>query len=175
MHDQPPRQAKLKTDEEIESAVEECCDGMYRLALSYCDCAQAQDIVQEAFLRYMRSDQAFHDGDHRKAWLYRVVINLCKDYHRSWWQKMRTDYPRNDPAPANEENNEILDLVRSLPSKEASVLYLHYYESLSADQIAQILNCRPGTVYSLLSRGRGHLKVILSREHGKEDLHDRRR
>lgn len=169
MHVQPSGLVRQKTDEEIESAVSCCADGMYRLALNYCDCAQAQDIVQEAFLRYMRSDRTFDDAEHRKAWLYRVVINLCKDYHRSWWQKMRAEYPKNDPAIRDEEPDEILDVIRSLPSREASVIYLHYYESLSADQIAKILGCRPGTVYSLLSRARSHLKSILCNENGKED------
>ena len=50
------------------------------------------------------------------------------------------------------------------PAREASAIYLHYYENLPAREIAKILKCREGTVYSLLSRGRSHLKTILEAE-----------
>lgn len=155
-----PGNSKFKRkDEEIEKVVQLYSDGMFRLARNHCTKDQAQDIVQEALLRFVCTDKEFNNPEHMKAWLYRVVLNLCTDYHRQWWQKMRSDYPESESAASNDkEDDEILSLIHSLPAKEATAIYLHYYEEASAEQISQIMKCRPGTVYSLLSRGRSHLK-----------------
>ncbi len=155
--------------ENIEDVVRQFADGMYRLAMHHCDPVQAQDIVQEAFMRLMNTHRTFQNSEHLKAWLYRVVLNLCTDYHRHWWQKMRSEYPTvepafKDPSLFDSAQMDLLAKIRKLPAREASAIYLHYYENLPAREIAKILKCREGTVYSLLSRGRSHLKTILEAE-----------
>lgn len=162
-----PQTARL-SNEDIEAVVRRHADGMYRLALHHCDRCQAQDIVQEALLRFIQSEKVFKDEEHQKAWLYRVVLNLCTDYHRHWWQKMRSDPPVQEPAASRPEQPAVLEEIRLLDFREGTAIYLHYYESMTAAEIAGILKCRTGTVYSLLSRGRAHLRQLLENEERKE-------
>ena len=49
--------------------------------------SNADDIVQKAFLQLVRLRPNFKNDEHAKAWLLRVAINLCKDQHRSMWQR----------------------------------------------------------------------------------------
>ena len=64
---------------ELEEAVEKYSDVMLRCAYAYCgNMADAEDVVQEAFIRYIRRSPEFKDEQHRRAWLLRVVINLSK-------------------------------------------------------------------------------------------------
>ena len=65
-------------------------------------------------------------------------------------------------AEIPESHREVLEAVLSLPGKYKDAIYLHYYEGYSAAEIGQILGKKENTVYSLLSRGRGMLKDILT-------------
>lgn len=161
----------MRSEQEMEFVMASYADSMYRLALHSCLFAQAQDVVQDALIRYMKSDTLFNDEEHRKAWLFRVVLNLCTDYHRHWWQKFRQDDPeqrllQNSAQSAEERIEEygVLEYVRKLPRREAIAVYLFYYEQMPVDQICAVLECRSGTVYSLMTRGRQKLKKMMEKD-----------
>ena len=94
------------SQQEIERVVERYSDSLLRLVMHHVkEQAQAQDIVQDVFLKYMKHTAAFTDEAHEKAWLYRVTINACNSYHRHWWQKMRSAMPLSLPQPPEQENS----------------------------------------------------------------------
>ena len=71
---------------DIERIVETYSDLLLRLAIHHVkNMAEAQDVVQDVFLKYMKKNPKFDSLDHEKAWFYRVCINRCKDYQRHWW------------------------------------------------------------------------------------------
>lgn len=148
---------------EIERVVELYSDSLLRLAMHHVDnLAQAQDIVQDVFLKYVKHNKSFHDPDYEKAWLFRITINLCKDYHKHWWQKKRSDFPRNASLLTNDADS-ILYEIRKLPRNQRNTIYLKYYEEMDTKEIAKILNAPEGTVSSWISRGKKALRKELTK------------
>ena len=63
-------------------------DAVYRLCYSYMkNAADAEDMVQETFLRLIRSGKSFENDRHERAWLIVTASNLCKDQLKHWWRK----------------------------------------------------------------------------------------
>ena len=96
----------------------------------------------------------------------RVAINDCKDFLKSFFRRntvpmqavmeLEAEIPR--------DHQDVLEAVLALPKRYKDVIYLHYYEGYTANEIGQILGKKENTVYSLLSRGRGMLKKELGGE-----------
>lgn len=133
---------------------------VYRLALLTCgDEAAAEDVLQEVFLRLLRSLSTF--DPQRSAfttWLYRITLNQCfqmQRRQRRWWA-LSEDLPlaARSSSPANETNDR-LDLeqaLRRLSPKLRSVLVLRYFLDLSYEEIGQVLQIPLGTVKSRLNQ-----------------------
>ena len=125
--------------------------------------ADADDAVQDTYLRYCSYDKEFTDEDHIRAWLLRVAINRARDQKRSFWEKHRVsweDYMETLSFEAPEDKS-LFEAVMSLPAKYRTVIHLFYYEDYSVARIAEILHSREGTVKSQLNRGRQLLKTKL--------------
>ena len=123
----------------------------------------ADDVVQDTFLKYWNTDQDFADENHIKAWLLRVAINRSRDLLRSFWHRKKVpweDYMEELPF-AEPEDKDLFEAVMELPRKYRVTIHLHYYEDLSVSEIAGILHTTEGTVKSQLSRGRKLLKTKL--------------
>ena len=81
---------------DIERIVETYSDVLLRLAVHHVsDFSQAEDIVQEVFMKLVRYPRFFKDEEHERAWLFKVTINCCHDYQRKWWQSKRNKLPEN--------------------------------------------------------------------------------
>lgn len=123
----------------------------------------AEDIVQEVFIRLAKSGDAFRDESHKKAWLIRVTINACRDLNRF------TAFRRHQPleeypyisTDGGLERCELLELIRKLPEAKRNAVYLFYYEGMSIDEIAEATGKSPGTVGSDLHRARKMLRLEL--------------
>ena len=129
---------------------------------------EAEDITQEVFLKLHASPQNFENDDHMKAWLLRVTVNRSKNFRKSFLFS-RTSGIDEIPESAlkcefTEEENEIRELIKNLPEKYASVIYLYYYEGFNVREIAEILEKSENTVSSLLQRGRRKLRTEIERE-----------
>lgn len=125
--------------------------------------ADADDAVQDTYLRYCSYDKEFTDEDHIRAWLLRVAINRARDQKCSFWEKHRVsweDYMETLVFEAPEDKS-LFEAVMSLPAKYRTVIHLFYYEDYSVARIAEILHSREGTVKSQLNRGRQLLKTKL--------------
>ena len=136
------------------------------------DPVEAQDAVQEAFLRVWRFRDAIPAGDARKAWLYRVVVNACVSRIRA--EKSRTGkddgdlgletLPDREPTPhdAAERSQlagDVLAALAELPEPLRVPLVLRYYVGLSEKEIAIAIDRRPGTVKSRLYDARQRLAL----------------
>lgn len=143
------------------SAVEQYQNMVYRIALHYFgNPHDAEDIVQETFLRLYRQEQSFESPEHLRRWLMRVTVNLCKDTLKSPWRKRSVAL---DQVPEQLffdrlEQRELYQEVMSLPEKYRTILNLYYYEELSTKEIAELLRMRQTTVTTRLSRARSLLK-----------------
>ena len=159
----------LRTRESFDAVMRKYADMVYRLAYSRTGSTfDADDILQEVFLRYIRADKTYNDEEHRKAWLIRITINCTRSFASSAWNRHR-DYSEpdgnegaEDPAiSASETRSDVMDALLELPEKYRTVIYLFYYEDMSVSRIADSLGITESNVKTRLSRGREMLKEKL--------------
>lgn len=150
--------------EDFEAVVKKHENTLYRASLAItgntCD---AQDMVQEAFLRAYKDAPEFEADEHEKAWLLRVTINLCNSRLRSPWRRRRAPLLESYPA-AEPEQHELLEQIMRLPPKYRTVIHLFYYEGYSVKDISKLTGQKESTVRSHLSRARQKLKSILKED-----------
>jgi len=133
--------------------------------------AEAEDLVQEAFVRAAAAGTRFQRVDNPEAWLRRTAINL----HRKRWRKMRNFgriRPRLEIPPADlpglDEHLAVIEALRRLPEAQREAVALHHLADLPVMEIADLLGVPEGTVKSRLMRGREALAALLSEEAGHE-------
>ncbi len=138
-------------------------DMVYRLAVARVkNKYDADDILQEVFLRFIKCKDKVENDEHLKALLIRITINCSKSLLTSSWFK-RTE-PLSETLSVWDEYSDTLDAVLRLPQKYRTVIHMHYYMGYSVDEIASILKSKPSTVKSWLHRARQKLKLDLEGE-----------
>ena len=174
-----PRKGKEKMDrlslvtrESFEAVMHRYSDMVYRLALSRTgNPADADDIFQEVFLRYIRADKTYNDEEHRKAWLIKITINCTKSFLTSAWNRHR-DFAEPDENTGAydkrisdiETKSEVYGAVLKLPAKYRTVIHLFYYEDMPVNEICTVMGAKQNTVLSWLRRGRKALKKMINEE-----------
>ena len=125
--------------------------------------SNAEDIVQETFIRYLKHAPQDMDEQHEKAWLIRVASNQVKDIHRSWWNRKTTQLQEDQAIVQFESqtNTTLLEYIRKLSKGSRHAIYLFYYEGYSISEIASIYEVSENTVASWLHRGRKQLKEMM--------------
>ena len=151
----------MSTAEELVSKYENM---LYRVALSHTGIREdAEDMVQETFLRWLTARPEFENEEHEKAWLLRVIINLCNNLVKK--RGRRGEIELLDIYPAKtEEEQELMELVMKLPPNHRDAIYLFYYEGYSTKEIAEIMDAEESTVRSWMLRGRRQQKGWLEDE-----------
>lgn len=135
-------------------------DMVYRLAFARVkNKYDADDILQEVFLRFIKCKDNVENDEHLKALLIRITINCSKSMLTSSWFK-RTE-PLSESLSVSDEYSDTLDVVMRLPQKYRTVIHMHYYMGYSVEEIAVILKSKPSTVKSWLHRARQKLKIYL--------------
>ena len=123
----------------------------------------AEDIVQEVFIRLAKNGNAFRDESHKKAWIIRVTINICRDMNR--FTAFRQFQPLEEypyvSTDGGMERCELLELIRRLPEAKRNAVYLFYYEGMTIEEIAAATGKSAGTVSSDLHRARKMLRLEL--------------
>jgi RNA polymerase sigma-70 factor, ECF subfamily len=152
-------------------------DPVYGMTLRFVRSARdAEDIAQEAFLRAYRGLDGFKGDAQFSTWLYRIAWNLCADWLRRNRKPGRATLAIDDATGiadgrlgleeellAAEQRREVRQALDRLDEKYRSVLILLYYQRLTYDQIAGILDVPLKTVETRLYRARKLLKDLLQR------------
>jgi RNA polymerase sigma-70 factor (ECF subfamily) len=153
----------------------------------------AEEVVQDAFVRAYNAMSDFRGDSSLETWLHRITVNLARNkYH---WNRRRgdginislSDNREPDEAEAadvdlpdsrlqpgqqmekDELNANILHAIHYLPKKMRETMVLRHLEDMPYEKIAELLDCRVGTVKSRLARGRELLRVYLAAlEEGKD-------
>lgn len=143
---------------------------VYRLAYARTGSrADAEDVMQEAFLRLVRHRPAFDSEAHAKAWLLRVASNCAADLFRLPWRKREEPLDEDVSAPEEPGEGSVTQAVLSLPARYRIPIHLYYYEGYSVAEIADITGKSEGTVKSHLFRARALLRDKLKEEDCIED------
>ena len=127
--------------------------------------SEAEEVVQDVFLKLVEKQPDFQSPEHEKAWLLKVTVNRCKSRLRlHWWKKT---IPLLDVYPAqNGQQLTLMETVLSLPSPYRAVIHLFYYEGYSAREIAEMTGKKESAIRQQLTRARRMLKDFLEGEEG---------
>lgn len=150
------------TNTTAEHLLEVYGDAILRMAYSYLhNMADAEEVVQDTLIQYLKETPTFNGPTHEKAWCLRVAANLAKN--RIKYNNVRMADELNDELVAEEREDLafVWDAVKALPDKYREVIHLFYHEGYSTAEIAKILDRNEATVRSHLARGREQLKNIL--------------
>ena len=155
---------------------------VYRVAIQITkNHEDANDVMQDTFLKVYESIHSFRKDAAFETWLYRIIVNhatnLVKHRERRRESPLsvisemeihpdlrRTADLANNPhlnAERKERQRWVTQAVNSLPLKQRTVVILHEFEGLTHPEIASILNCSEGTVRSRLHYARHKLKDLL--------------
>lgn len=155
----------MRTEQEVNRVISLYSDTVKRLCVirlkNYDD---TQDIFQNVFLKYALSSVQFDSDEHEKAWFIRVTINACNDWFRDFFRKntVSLDEALKKSTEESKDTSHVLQAVLSLPKKYRDVIYLHFYENMTAPQISKILKINVNTVYTHITRSKELLKERLS-------------
>ncbi len=154
----------------IDELFQAYADMVYRLAfLRTRSSADAEDVLQEVFVRCLRSRPHWRDDEHRKAWFIRVTLNCTKSLVTSAWR--RHTAPLESAAPDADalltemrEETGVYGVVLDLPEQYRTVIHLHYYEGYGLREIAALTGSTEAAVKSRLFRARELLRQRLKGE-----------
>ena len=159
---------------DLEQTIEKYSDLIYRTNfLILRNSHDAEDVMQDTFIKYMRTDVEFRDEEHKKAWLLKVSQNKCKDMLR--FHKVHAYIPYEeiqeyiipDDFVDVEDIEEVIDIAK-LSYKYKTVILIHYIEGYSVKETAEILGITETAVKSRLKRAREKLKGTFEKVYKEE-------
>lgn len=139
------------------------------------DRAQAEDVVQDAYLQAWKSFHRFEAGTNCRAWLYKILFHCIQHYRRKWFRPgvlvpmdsyTEATAAYSPPIPEHLTDEDLLAAVENLPVEFRAVIVLVDVEEFAYREAAEILNVPIGTVMSRISRGRRLLREQLATEFG---------
>lgn len=156
------------TNDDFENAVKRNNQRLFLIALAFTKSAyDAEDILQNVFLKLLKHSKNFTDQKHLDKWLTVVCVNESKNYIKSLFRKHQSIDDCEIVSPDSFENSmqsDLYNVVMSLPKKDRTVIHLFYYEDMSIKEISSILKLTESTVKTRLNRARKKLKEMLGDE-----------
>ena len=151
---------------------------LYRVAYSVLrNAADAEDAVQEAFMRVLRHRETLEEVRDQRVWLIRIVWNIVLDRKRRAKTRPETDdvaelarvlpaggLSAEERAAAAQHHARVLACVEQLPAKERQVLMLSAFEELTSVEIASVLGITESSVRSRLFRARNLMAGLLDHQ-----------
>lgn len=153
------------SEEEIEELVEQYSSLIFRISYCIlCNPQDAEDAVQETFLRYLTKAPEFVSEEHRKAWLIRVSANISKNMQMFKLRRETVSIDDIENVGIARDDFELFELIMSLPAKYKIVMALYYVEGYKSKEIAEIIDVNEAAVRKRLQKGRELLKVEFEKE-----------
>lgn len=130
----------------------------------------AEDLTQDIFVKCYKSLHTYKGNSNLKTWLWRIAINHCKDYLKSWYNKKvivtEDDFTYMESQKESveqiviqsAEDSRLASAVMNLPIKYREVIYLFYYEELSIKEIAIVIDVKENTIKTRLKKAKELLK-----------------
>jgi len=161
----------LMTEETFRTFYEQTARPVWAyLARTTGDDRLADDLLQEAYYRFLRTRASFESDDHRRNYLFRIATNLGRDHRRRPRHDERVFVEASEPAhlPADSHTADRavrrLDLARAMEQmkpRERSMLWLAYAQGFSHEEIAAVLGVKKSSLKALLYRARQRLLGLL--------------
>ncbi|MFC7062850.1 sigma-70 family RNA polymerase sigma factor [Halobacillus seohaensis] len=161
----------MSRDQSINKIVENHYASLLRTARCYVkETMTAEDMVQEALLKAYERFDSFKKGNSMKAWVFRIMINHCKDYLRSYsnrnvtpWEDQwlfNTESNVQNPLEIiveKEEYDHIHEAIDHLKPDYHEAVHLYYFNDLSVKQMSHVLHMNENTLKTRMKRARDYL------------------
>lgn len=152
----------LSPEQTLEEWMNQYSNVLGRIAYSYVrDRGSIEDLLQNTFLKAYRSMNQLSDQQNPFPWLAKILSNECKDFKKRRWREIvspvlpeMSTRSTEDTWLQNDESEQIYEIVLSLPEKYRIPLVLFYFEELSNQEIADILQTTSGAIRTRMTRGR---------------------
>ena len=157
----------VRPAQELDRLVEQYQVAVLRTCYLYLhDRSQAEDAVQETFLKVYRNLGSFRGECSEKNWIMKIAMRVCYDMNRSGWARFfnRRVTPEMLPeasVPFEELDDALASAMMRLPLRLREVILLYYYQGLTVNEIAEVLGITQPSVSNRLKRGRDKLKTAL--------------
>ncbi|MBR2038229.1 MAG: RNA polymerase sigma factor [Lachnospiraceae bacterium] len=151
---------------DVERVVHTYGNMLFRLCLiTLGSASDAEDVIQETMITYLRKKPEFKDAEHEKAWLITVASNKCKDLLRFRARHPMIDLEQIQEFAAEDSDSGILEALMTLPEKFRIVLILYYVEEYRIEDIAKVIGKTPSAVKMRLQKGRSLLEKVYRKEY----------
>ncbi len=152
----------LRNREENEEILRRNSATVYRIAyLRTGNSHDAEDIMQEVFLRFIKHAPNFENEEHEKAWFIRTAINRTNSFFTSAWKRRVVVSDETVISYDEATDSEVLEAVLALPKDISTAIHLYYYENMPVKEVAEAMSKSESAVKSLLFRGRQLLRLSL--------------
>jgi RNA polymerase sigma-70 factor, ECF subfamily len=158
--------------EEFEGAALPHLNDLFRTALRLTrDRAEAEDLVQEAYLQAWKSFHRFEAGTNCRAWLFKILFHVIQHHRRKWFrmrlvsdedERIEETVSYEPPVSPHLSDEDVLAAFDKIPPHYREVVLLADVEELSYKEVAAALDIPLGTVMSRLNRGRKLLRHELA-------------
>jgi RNA polymerase sigma-70 factor (ECF subfamily) len=171
----------VATEPEFRRQALEHLDALYNFAVYLTrKPSEAEDLVQETYLRALRFSHRFQPGTHLRAWLFQILRNTFLTFYRlrerespiaedgvpEWDAPMFHDAPAEGPGTL-EAHTDLERALLRLPEEFRTVLLLAEIEGMPLEEVAQVMACPVGTVKSRIFRAKERLRSLLRDYEGK--------
>ncbi|AZV62684.1 sigma-70 family RNA polymerase sigma factor [Peribacillus castrilensis] len=141
-----------------------------QLVYSYVkDAVVAEDLTQEIFIKCYKALPTYNQQSNIRTWLWRIAINHCKDYRKSWYfRKVSTAEEEQDWTSTDNVEEEVIQqdedrqlavAVMELPIQYRELIYLHYFQEMKLKEISEITGVKLGTVKTRMRQAKRRLKT----------------
>lgn len=131
-----------------------------------------QDCFQNVFLKLFCNDIKYKSLMEIKKWLIVVTMNECKDWKRKLFVRKYESLDTLEIPYVDAEHVEIMQQIKSLPSKYSILLYLYYYEGYCVNEISELLHKNESAVKTGLFRARKMLKGVILDEERRSGVYE---
>ncbi|MBP3921808.1 MAG: RNA polymerase sigma factor [Ruminiclostridium sp.] len=154
----------FSSSDNFEEIYERNVETIYRICYIYLKNVQdTQDAVQDTFLKLIEKNVTFSSEEHEKYWLIKVSVNICKNM-LSHWSRKNVEIEKANVPSISKETDDIIEEISKLPEKLKIVVYLHYYDGYTSEEIGKMLHITASAVRNRLQRAKAMLKNIIDEE-----------
>ncbi len=160
---------KTYSNEYVKALVEKYGVMLFRICYCIlCHRDDAEDALQDTFLKYLTKAPEFESEEHEKAWLIKVATNTSKNAVLLKKRRKTVDLDELRSIGIEDEDSAVFESVMALPVKFKIVMTLYYIEGYNSNEISEIIGISPEAVRKRLQKGREILKTEIERCNGYE-------
>ena len=158
------KKEKAFDSEKIKMLVDKYSNMIFRICYGVlCNRDDAEDALQDTFLKYLTKAPDFQSDEHEKAWLIRVATNVSKNMSIVRYRRKSFDADELVDVGVTTEDRYVFEAISELPVKLKIVMMLYYIEGYSVKEVSKIISASEDAVRKRLQKGRELLKLKIER------------